>query len=33
MSRLWRVLGWTGWVLLSVVLATAFYLYLVISNA
>ncbi len=33
MSRLWRVLGWVGWVVSAVVLATAFYVYLVVSNA
>jgi hypothetical protein len=32
MSRLWRIAGWTAWVLLAVVLALAFYIYLLVSN-
>ncbi len=33
MRRVWRIAGWTGWILLALVLATAFYVYLVVSNA
>ena len=33
MSRVWRIAGWTAWILLALVLAIAFYAYLVVSNA
>ena len=33
MSRGWRIAGWTAWILLALLLATAFYIYLVVSNA
>jgi hypothetical protein len=33
MSRVRRTIGWIGWILLAFVLATAWYLYLVVSNA
>jgi hypothetical protein len=33
MKRVWHLLGWTAWIVLAALAATAFYVYLVISNA